>query len=101
MVTFLLPNGVTLTEWWSGTGAAAFEVLGESGVRQVGVGAADGLWIDGGATATYTYIGADRQRHFEALEPRSTLLLWQRGNVDYRLEGALTLEDALRIARSL
>jgi RNA polymerase sigma-70 factor (ECF subfamily) len=101
MVTFFLPNGVTLTEWWSGTGAAAFDVLGDSGVRQVDVGAADGLWIDGGASATYTYIGADGQRHFEALEPRSTLLLWQRGKVAYRLEGALTLDDALRVAASL
>jgi RNA polymerase sigma factor (sigma-70 family) len=101
MVTFALADGVMLTEWWSGTGDAAFDVLGDSGVRQVDVGTADGLWIDGGATATYTYIGADRQRHFEALEPRSTLLLWQRGKVAYRLEGALTLEDALRIAGSL
>jgi RNA polymerase sigma-70 factor, ECF subfamily len=101
MVTFVLPEAVTLTEWWSGTGAAAFDVLGDSGVRQVDVGAADGLWIDGGASATYTYIGADRWRHFEALEPRSTLLLWQRGKVAYRLEGALTLDDALRIASLL
>jgi hypothetical protein len=91
---------VTLTEW-SGTGAAAFEVPGQSGVRRVDVGAADGLWIDGGATATSTYIGADRRRHFEALEPRSTLLLRQRGKVAYRLEGALTLDDALRIVASL
>ena len=90
MVTFVLSNGAKLTEWWSGTGAAAFEVLGDSGVRQVEVGAADGLWIDGGASATYTYIGADRQRHFEALEPSGTLLLWQRGKVAYRLEGALS-----------
>ena len=101
MVTFFLADGVTLTEWWSGTGAAAFDVLGDSGVRQVDVGAADGLWIDGGASATYTYIGADRQRHFEALEPAGTLLLWQRGKVAYRLEGALTLDHALRIAASL
>jgi Sigma-70, region 4 len=101
MVTFVLTGDIELTEWWSGTGAAAFEVLGDAGARRVDVEGADGVWIDGPARATYTYIGADRQRHFEALEPRGTLLLWQRGRVAYRLEGAASLEDALRIAGSL
>lgn len=101
MVTFVLSDGVKLAEWWSGTGAAAFDVLGNGGVRRVKVGPADGVWIDGAARARYTYIGADRQRHYEALEPSGTLLLWQRGNVAYRLEGAPSLDDALRVASSL
>jgi hypothetical protein len=101
MVTFVLADDVTLTEWWSGTGAAAFDVLGDGGLREIDVGGEDGVWIDGTARATYTYIGADKQRHFEALEPRGTLLLWQRGRVAFRLEGAPSLDDALRIAGSL
>jgi RNA polymerase sigma factor (sigma-70 family) len=101
MVTFFLGDGATLTEWWSGTGAAAFDVVGDGGVRRVDVEGNDAVWIDGSATATYTYIGADRRRHYEALEPRGTLLLWQRGSVAYRLEGALSLDEALRVAGSL
>jgi hypothetical protein len=66
---------------------------------EVEVGGAPGYWIEGEHNLLYL----DEQG--EPVEERSRLagntLLWQRGDVTFRLESALPMEEAIRIAESM
>lgn len=68
-------------------------------VEEVEVGGEAAYWIEGQHTLFYL----DEQG--QPLEQRSRLagstLLWQRGDVTFRLEAALSMEDAIRIAESM
>jgi hypothetical protein len=69
---------------------------GASHVDEVSVAGNQGFWLDG---PHYFYVDD------QTLEPRlfvaGSSLVWWDGPVTYRLEGADTLEEALRIAESL
>jgi hypothetical protein len=68
-------------------------------VQEVQVGGSAGYWIEGEHTLVYL------DERGEPYEERSRLagntLLWQRGEVTFRLESALTREEAIRIAESM
>jgi hypothetical protein len=68
-------------------------------VREVEVAGTRGYWVEGEHTLSYL----DARGH--PVEERSRLagntLLWQVGEVTFRLESALSMEEAIRIAESM
>jgi RNA polymerase sigma-70 factor (ECF subfamily) len=103
MVTLAYASpAVSVTEWSAAPSSAAFEVLRDGAtVEEVEIGGVPGVWIEGGARATYTFIGADGQRHHEALATDRPLLLWQRDGIAFRLEGAADRDLAVTLAEAL
>jgi hypothetical protein len=67
-------------------------------LQEVEVGDAPGYWVEGEHTVFYL------DEEGQPVEERSRLagntLLWQRGEVTLRLESALSMEDAIRLAES-
>ena len=93
---------VSVTEWSAAPSSAAFEVLRNgAAVEEVEIDGAPGVWIEGGARAVHTFIGADGQRHHEALTTDRPLLLWQRDGIAFRLEGAADRDAAVALAEEL
>jgi len=70
-----------------------------SAAEQVRVGTAPGYWLEEPHDLFYVD-PLGRQRH-EGSRLAAQTLLWQRGGVTLRLEGDLTLAEALAIARSV
>jgi RNA polymerase sigma factor (sigma-70 family) len=103
MVTFAYASpAVSVTEWSAAPSSAAFEVVRDGAtVEEVEIDGAPGVWIEGGARAVYTFIGADGKRHHEALTTERPVLLWQRDGIAFRLEGAADRETAVALAGEL
>jgi hypothetical protein len=72
-------------------------VGGDSSVREVDVAGHRGVWIDG-APHDLAYLTGDGEVVFERFAGNT--LLWQDGDVLYRVEGFPTLADALGFASS-
>lgn len=70
-------------------------VGGDSSVREVDVAGRRGVWIDG-APHDLAYLTGDGEVVFERFAGNT--LLWQDGDVLYRVEGFPTLADALAYA---
>jgi hypothetical protein len=68
--------------------------------RSVSVGGSAGAWLEG---APHLFVFFDRSGTFHGgtLRLATNTLIWQRGTVTYRLEGHLTLAQALDVANSL
>ena len=103
IVTLVYANpAVSVTEWSAAPSSAAFEVPRDGAtVEEVDIRGAPGVWIEGGARAVYTFIGADGKRHHEALTTERPLLLWQRNGIAFRLEGAGDRDAAVVLAEEL
>jgi hypothetical protein len=73
--------------------------LGAAASRRVQVGGAPGVWIDG----PHELIVVDRAGEVRVEPPRlaTRTLVWQRDGVTLRLEGDLTLPEALAIATGM
>lgn len=69
-------------------------------VDRVTVGDAPAYWITGIAHG-FWYLGPDGEVIFESGRRVGNTLAWQRGDILYRIEGAITLERALQIAESI
>lgn len=69
-------------------------------LTSVAVGDGVGWWI-GGAPHALTYLDAEGQVRSESSRLAGATLLWQSGPTLYRLESALTLEQALRVTASI
>jgi hypothetical protein len=71
-------------------------VAGQTSVRWVRVGGRDALWIQGTHTLTYF----DRQLGFreQTIRIRGNVLVWTRGGLTLRLEGPLSLSNAVALA---
>jgi hypothetical protein len=69
-------------------------------MQMVAVGGAGGYWIEGAPHVLILrdYAGDDR-RHPSRLAGNT--LLWERDGVTYRLESALSRDEAIRIAESM
>ena len=68
-------------------------------VREVGVGGTPGYWVEGEHTLVYL---DERGVSFdERSRVAGNTLLWQRGDLTLRLESALPMEEAIRIAESM
>ena len=81
-------------------GAAYLEKLVEPGtkVETVEVGGSPGVWVAGRHVLAYRdRLGVFRQ---DTARLAGKTLIWQRGDVTLRLEGDLSKQEALRIARS-
>jgi len=70
-------------------------------LEEVQVAGEDGLWIEGNPHAVFGYQDAVGQMRGEAIRLAANTLVWQRGSLVLRLEGALSKEKALRIAASV
>jgi hypothetical protein len=68
-------------------------------IREVEVGEIRGYWVGGEHILLYL---DERGRSFdERSRVAGNTLLWQRGEVTFRLESALSMEEAIRIAESM
>ena len=59
-----------------------------------------GIWLEGEPHGFY-YLDEAGQPRDETLRLARNTLLWERGPLTFRLEGDLTREQALAVARSL
>ena len=92
-VTFIVRRGVFLTQWGGRGPPLLYKEAGPgTDIRDVGVEGTVGLWITG---ARHVVLRGPERRS------AANVLIWERGDVTYRLEGALTLEDALDIVADL
>jgi hypothetical protein len=95
----------------TGAGLLLFEFVGDvergaldkfvspEQVREVRVDGAYGLWIEGPHTISWR--NRSGEMIADTVRLSGNVLLWERGAVTYRLESALSLAEALRIARSV
>jgi hypothetical protein len=71
---------------------------GDTRIEFLRIGGGPAIWLSG-APHFFLYSDADRQVRQEARLAGNTLL-WQRGRLTLRLEGALSKQDAVRLAGS-
>ena len=65
----------------------------------VAVNGATGYWIEG--AHTFAYLEPDGRSVQERIRLAGNTLLWEQGGLTIRIESALSLKDALRVAASL
>jgi len=112
-----LAHGVQVAFLWRGSDGAIELLLTRAGgsfhgefarklagpattIEQVSVNGRPALWLAGEPHA-FAYVAPDGTLVEETLRLAANTLLWERGSTTYRLEGDLTREEALRIARLL
>lgn len=98
----LTRRGMLLTQF-RGTGSDRFagKLLGpDTKVERLTVDGEAGLWLTGQPHG-FAFIDARGRNWFERLCLAGDTLLWQRGPLTLRLEGALSKAAALRVARSV
>ncbi|MDS0139418.1 MULTISPECIES: hypothetical protein [unclassified Amycolatopsis] len=93
------PVAVRLDEFDGRLGPVFEKFLGMSGGQRVSVTGAPAIWLD--RPHELIYVDRAGQWRTETARLAAQSLIWQRGTVTYRLEGAFTLEDALRIAATV
>ncbi|MGH2683695.1 MAG: hypothetical protein ACRDIX_10725 [Actinomycetota bacterium] len=75
------------------------KLVGQDQVQEVEVAGTPGYWVEGQHTVSYL---DDRGTAFEErTRLAGNTLLWQQGAVTLRLESALPMEEAIRIAESM
>ncbi len=94
--------GLLLTQFRGGVEPAFVKKFIEPGTRLEGVSVAgaQGYWIEG-RPHLFTYRDAGGRVGEERIRLAGNTLLWERGGVTFRLESALSRDEALRIAASL
>ena len=94
--------GVLVTQFRGDVDATfAKKLLGaESRIVPADVAGTPAYWIEG-APHAFLYRDADGDIVEESVRLADNVLLWERDAVTFRLESALSLEEALRIAESL
>jgi len=101
-LSHVYPNGLVLTQL-RGTRATLYagKAAGpETTVEQTEVNGERGAWLGGHPHAFY-YVDARGHPRTETLRRAESTLLWQRGPLTLRLEGAGSKAAALRIARGV
>ncbi|MGW5744642.1 hypothetical protein [Amycolatopsis sp. NPDC003861] len=93
------PVAVRLDEFDGRLGPVFEKFLGMSDGRQVGVAGTPAIWLD--RPHELMYVDRAGQWRTETARLAAQSLIWQRSTVTFRLEGAFTLEDALRIAATV
>ena len=90
-----------ITEFRGTTGPYLQKLVGPgTGTRRVSVDGAPGLWISGTEHELF-FTDADGMVRTDTARLAGNVLLWQRGPLLLRVEGARSLAAALREARSL
>jgi hypothetical protein len=98
----LTRRGLLLTQF-RGTGSDRFagKLLGPgTRIERLTVGGGRGIWITGRPHG-FGFVDARGRNWVEGLRLAGDTLLWQRGPLTLRLEGALSKAAALRVARSV
>ncbi len=72
----------------------------ETTLERVAVGGSTAYWL-AGRPHEVLYTGPNGELLLDTVRLAGNVLLWQRGDVTFRLEGAETLDEALRIAESV
>ena len=74
--------------------------IGVGTVLEVGVNGAEGYWAEG---LTQLTILADPSAGWDGstTRPSANMLIWQENGVAYRMESALSMQEALEITRSM
>jgi hypothetical protein len=91
-----------LTEFRGSTSRVYFnKVLGpDTKLEAVNVNGGRGYWIEG-APHVFLYEDVDRNIREEKIRLAANTLIWEQGELTFRLEGELSKEEALRIAESV
>jgi hypothetical protein len=90
---------ILLSEYRSSNGAFLRKSVGRAtSVEEVRVRRDQGLWLEG-APHTVTYRDRSGEFRERAVLIHGNVLLWVRGSLTLRLEGRLTKEQALHVAR--
>lgn len=94
--------GLIVSQFRADIGPDVFEKLIRSGVSVTPTTASgqDAWWVAGG-DHFFFYRDAQGQIVDSTLRLASDTLIWEEGGVTHRVEGAPTLEDAIRVAESL
>jgi hypothetical protein len=94
--------GLVITEFRADIGPEVFEKLLDAGVRVVAtsVNGLPGYWIEGG-DHFFFYRDANGQIVDTTLRLVGPTLVWERDGLTLRIEGAPTVDEAVRIAASL
>jgi hypothetical protein len=94
--------GLIVTQFRADIGPDTFEKMIRSGVSvtPTTVSDQDAWWVAGG-DHFFFYRDAQGQVVDSTLRLASDTLIWEEGGVTHRVEGAPTLEDAIRVAESL
>jgi hypothetical protein len=100
MVTVTYDGGRTrLTQWAIADVTARATVVPTSGAaEEVTAGGRRALWLEGTARGTFTVTGADGTTHYELFDVAAGALLWQENGVAFLLQGAGSIEEAVRLA---
>jgi hypothetical protein len=100
VVTLLYRDGaIRLDQFDGGLDPFFLKKLFVQGMSWTDVNGLRALWIPG--PHTVAYVGRDGRTRTETARLAGATLIWQRGAVTLRLEGDLTEDEALRIARSV
>ncbi|HET6708102.1 hypothetical protein [Amycolatopsis sp.] len=100
VVSLLYQGGAVRVDEFDGRLGPVFEkFLGMSGGRRVSVAGEPAIWID--RPHELMYVDRAGEWHTETARLAAQSLVWQRGEVTYRLEGAFTFEDAVKIAATV
>jgi hypothetical protein len=91
-------DGIRLDEF-DGTLDPVFAKVVSVEATPVDVAGADGLWF--GEPHSVTYVGPDGKAIEESARLSAATLIWQAGDVTYRLEGDLDRAEAADIAESV
>ena len=91
-----------LTQFRGGLREVLVKKVVQPGTRVVPVtlAGAPGYWVEG-APHGVAWVDEDGMVHEEELALAGNVLLWQDGGLTFRLEGAETLNEALRVAASV
>jgi hypothetical protein len=96
--------GLLLTEF-RGDVNVGFDPVGkmagpDTRIEQVRVNGGDGYWLEGHPHAFF-YRDATGSIENETIRLAANTLVWEQGNLTLRLEGAMTRDQALRVAGSI
>jgi hypothetical protein len=100
VVTVRYGNKLVLTEWRAAA-VLFYKRLGRRvRVEQANVEGALAVWIEGGDHAVY-YFGVDAAEHSHHGRLAGNVLIWQVGEIGYRLEADVSRTRAIELAESL
>ena len=94
--------GLLITQFEGRTEPAFFKKVAgpETVIEEVEVNGGRGVWLEGEPHAVF-YTDASGDVVEEVVRLAGNVLLWERGELTFRLESALSKREALRIARSV
>ena len=97
--TYLRPR-VVLSEFRGDLGFTKKVVTPKTHIEPLTVDGHDGLWLEG-APHVVMYFDSRNLVHNGVVRLAGNVLVWSRGSLTFRLEGPLTKDEALRLAKTV